>query len=82
MAKLVIEDVAHDLCCAFHSMSADDRRVAVEALSSAVKRLTVQRRSAGGIDELHRTMRELREAGVLKPITKEIMEEALGGSLL
>ena len=82
MAKLVIEDVPHSLCCAFRSMSDEDRRVAVEALSAAVKRLTRERLSESSVEELRRRIRELRDAGVLKPIAKELMEEALGSSLL
>ncbi|HEY0152233.1 MAG TPA: hypothetical protein VGB92_09560 [Longimicrobium sp.] len=79
MADLLIEDVPDEVCCTYRSLSDEERRMVAFELAATVRRLSVKRPHLQDIDSYIERIREWSEKGTLKPLTDELIEEAIAG---
>jgi hypothetical protein len=79
MADLLIENVPDELCCTYRSLSDEERRMVAFELTATVRRLSVKRPHLQDIDSYIERIREFGEKGTLKPLTDELIEEAIRG---
>jgi hypothetical protein len=82
MPDLLIENVPDEVCCAYRSMSDEERRLVAFELAASVRRITCKRPHLEDVDRYIERIREFREKGTLKPITDELIEEAITGRCL
>lgn len=79
MADLTIENVPDELCCAYRSMSDEKRRLVTFEVTEIIRGISRKRPELEDIDSYIQRIRELGDKGSLKPLTHELLEEALGG---
>lgn len=79
MADLLIENVPDELCCAYRSLSDEERRMVAFELTATVRRLSIKRPHLEDIEGYIERIREFREKGTLIPISDELIEEAIWG---
>lgn len=79
MADLTIENVPDELCCAYRSMSDEERRLVTFELTAVLQQISCKRPELEDIEQYIQRIRELGEKGSLLPITDELIEEAIGG---
>jgi hypothetical protein len=79
MADLLIENLPDEVCCAYRSLPDEKRRLVAFELTEVIRQISCKRPETEDIEQYSERIREFREKGTLKPLTGELLEEALGG---
>jgi hypothetical protein len=79
MADLLIENVPDELCCAYRSMPNEKRRLVAFELTAVLRQISRKRPELEDDEQYSERFRELRANGMLKPITDELIEDAIAG---
>jgi hypothetical protein len=79
MADLLIENVPDELCCAYRLMSDEERRLVAFELAASIRQISRKRPELEDIEQYIERIREFREKATLKPITDELIEDAIAG---